>query len=411
MRILILSQWYPPEPMKLLSDMAESFVAMGHQVTVLTGFPNWPSGKIYPGYRQRLVQRETVNGVRVIRIPLYPDHSGNAFKRAANFLSFALSAAILGPFVVPRVDVMHVVHPPITVGLPAWLLSRLKGFPFTMEIQDMWPENLRSTGMLRNEAVLRGIGTLARWVYSRSSSIRVISPGFKTNLMTKGVPESKTAVISNWVDTEYYCPLPPDPALQSRFGMTSRFNILYAGNIGLAQGLDTLLDAAALLKSNEAIQFVLAGDGVEYERLVAESRRLELGNVKFLGRLPGNLMPSLYASADVLLLHLKEDPLFEITIPHKLFTYLAAGKPVLAAARGDAADVVRSSDSGLVCTPGRAADLASAVLMLHGMPPAERQRLGSNARRAATRAFSRDRLVHELSRVLESVALGCGAAA
>src|ERR1035437_2762434 len=123
MKILLLSQWYPPEPMKLLSDMTESLAAMGHEVTVLTGFPNWPTGKIYPGYRQRLVQRETVNGVRIIRIPLYPDHSGNPFKRAANFLSFALSATLLGPLLVPQVDVMHVIHPPITVGFPAWIRS------------------------------------------------------------------------------------------------------------------------------------------------------------------------------------------------------------------------------------------------------------------------------------------------
>ena len=140
MKVLLLSQWYPPEPMKLLSDMTETLVSMGHEVTVLTGFPNWPSGVTYPGYRQRLVQRETVNGVHIIRIPLYPNHSRSAIKRAANYLSFALSAAVLGPFVVPQVDVMHVVHPPITVGLPAWVISRVRGFPFTMEINDMWPE-------------------------------------------------------------------------------------------------------------------------------------------------------------------------------------------------------------------------------------------------------------------------------
>src|ERR1700733_5245611 len=183
MKILLLSQWYPPEPMKLLSDLTESLVAMGHEVHVLTGFPNWPSGKIYPGYHQRLVQRETVNGVRIIRIPLYPDHSNHPLKRIANFASFAISATLLGPFLVPRVDVMHVIHPPISIGLPAWVISRLRGFPFTMEIQDMWPENLRSTGMLNNESILAAIGAFARWVYSKASMVRVISPGFRLNLL------------------------------------------------------------------------------------------------------------------------------------------------------------------------------------------------------------------------------------
>jgi glycosyltransferase involved in cell wall biosynthesis len=392
--------------MKLLSDMTESLVSMGHEVTVLTGFPNWPSGKIYPGYRQRLVQRETVNGVHLIRIPLYPDHSTNSLKRAANFLSFALSAILIGPFVVPRVDVMHVIHPPITVGLSGWVLSRLRGLPFTLEIQDMWPENLRSTGMVRNELVLRFIGFLARRVYRRAKSIRVISRGFRLNLLEKRVPEQKIAVISNWVDTDYYCPLPPDPALQRRFGMADRFNILYAGTIGLAQGLDVVLVAADLLRSHDRIQFVLAGDGVEQNRLAEESRRLKLDNVKFLGRLPGDLMPSLYASADALLLHLKDDPLFEITIPHKLFTYLAAGKPVLAAAKGDVAEIVRSYDSGVVCAPGNPAELAAAALRLYQMAAEERQKLGNNGRKVATEMFNRGRMVSELSRVLEAAALG-----
>ena len=406
MKILLLSQWYPPEPMKLLSDMTESLVAVGHEVTVLTGFPNWPSGKIYPGYHQRLFQKETVNGVRIIRIPLYPDHSRSPLKRAANFLSFALSATILGPLLAPRADVMHVIHPPITVGFPAWVLSRLRGIPFTMEIQDMWPENLRATGMLHNESALRLIGSFARWVYGRSRAIRVISPGFRLNLLAKGVPEAKVAVISNWVDTEYYRPLAPDPALQKQFGMTDHFNILYAGAIGLAQGLDTVLAAAELLRPHSRIQFVLAGDGVEQSRLASESRRRGLDNVKFLGRLPGSLMPSLYASADILLLHLRNDPLFEITIPHKLFTYLAAGKPVLAGAQGDVADIVESSCSGIVFEPGNPGELASAALRLYDMDAAERHRLGDNARRLATEAFSRERIILELNRLLQTAASG-----
>ncbi len=407
MKILLLTQWYPPEPMKLLSDMTESLVSMGHEVTVLTGFPNWPSGKIYPGYRQRLVQRENVNGVNIIRIPLYPDHSSNPVKRAANFLSFALSATILGPFLVPRVDVMHVIHPPITVGLPAWILSRILNIPFTLEINDMWPENLRSTGMVRNESALRLVGSLARWVYKRAKMIRVVSPGFRLNLLEKGVPERKIAVISHWVDTEFYRPLPPDPIVQKQLGMTDRFNILYAGTIGLAQGMEAVLAAAELLKSHDRIQFVLAGDGVEQSRLAAESRRRGLNNVKFLGGLPGSQMPSLYGSADALLLHLKDDPLYEITIPHKLFTYLAAGKPVIAGVRGDAADIVRSSDSGIVCAPGNHAELASAALRLYEMESVDRDRLGKNGLQVATDLFSRERMMLDLSRILEVAATGC----
>lgn len=406
MRVLILSQWYPPEPMKLLSDMTESLVAMGHEVTVLTGFPNWPSGKIYPGYRQRLVQRETVNGVRIIRIPLYADHSRNALKRAANFLSFALSATILGPFVAPRVDVIHVIHPPITVGFPAWVISRLRGSPFTMEIQDMWPENLRSTGMLNNEFTLRLVGAFARWVYSKAKFVRVISPGFRLNLLDKGVPDEKIRVISNWVDTEYYKPVAKLPEILDRFGMRGRFNILYAGTIGLAQGLEVVLDAAAQLQlSTPNAEFVLAGDGVECERLHAEAARRKLANVRFLGRLPGEAMPGLYACADVLFLHLHADPLYAITVPHKVFTYLAAGKPILIGGEGDVASLVTSACAGIAVPPDDPEALASSVVRLHAMSQAERETMGKNGRQVACESYSRTQLVGEISRLVESAAI------
>jgi glycosyltransferase involved in cell wall biosynthesis len=388
--------------MKLLSDMAESLVAMGHEVTVLTGFPNWPSGKIYPGYRQRLIQRETVNGVCIIRIPLYPDHSRNPLKRVANFLSFALSATILGPFVIPRVDVMHIVHPPITVGFPAWLISRLRGFPFTMEIQDMWPENLRSTGMLSNEYALSAVGAFARWVYSKAVFVRVISPGFRLNLLDKGVPDEKIRVISNWVDTEYYRPVAKSPEILNEFGMQGRFNILYAGTIGLAQGLEVVLDAAALLqRSLPDAQFVLAGGGIECERLRTEASARRLANVWFLGQLPGDLMPSLYGCADVLMLHLRADPLFAITIPHKVFTYLAAAKPILIGGEGDAASLVTGARAGIAVQPDNPEALASAVVRLHAMSQAERETMGKNGRQVVCESYSRTPLVGEISRMIE----------
>jgi glycosyltransferase involved in cell wall biosynthesis len=404
MKILLLSQWYPPEPVKLLSDMTESLVAMGHEVTVLTGFPNWPTGRIYPGYRQRLVHRETVNGVRIIRIPLYADHSGNAFKRAANFLSFALSATILGPFLCPDVDVMHVFHPPIMVGFSAWVISRLRGFSFTMEIQDMWPETLRSTGMLHNDFALRVISAFADWVYSKAEFIRVISPGFRLNLLSKGVSDQKIRVISNWVDTEFYHPMAKSQELLDKYGMQGRFNVLYAGTIGLAQGLEVVLDAAARLHNRlPDVQFVLAGDGVECDRLRAEAKSRQLGNVRFLGQLPGDLMPSLYACADVLMVHLRIDPLFAITVPHKVFTYLAAGKPILVGGEGDVASLVTGGHAGISCPPTNPDALAQAVERLYSMSPEEREELGSNGRQLACRSYSRPALVGEILRMIEAV--------
>jgi len=405
MKILLLTQWYPPEPMPLLSDMTETLQALGHEVTVLTGFPNWPSGKLYPGYRLRLWQREERNGVQIIRVPLFPDHSTSAVKRALNFLSFAVSATVLGFWLVPRPDVMHVIHPPITIGLPAVVLSFLWRIRFTLEIQDMWPENLQSTGMVRNRAVLRAVASFANWVYRRSAAIRVISPGFRLNLVQKGVGAGKIRVISNWVDTDNYKPLPSEQNFANALGLSGRFNILYAGTIGLAQGLDVILDAAPQLHSQlPQAQFVLAGDGLDYERLKAKAALLGLQNVRFLGRLPGDMMPQLYACADVLMLHLRSDPLFAITIPHKVFTYLAAGKPALVAAEGDVATLIQSAGAGLVCKPSDPGDLARAVNALYLLAPQERAAMGNNGRRIARECYSRDPLVHQLSQMIESAA-------
>jgi len=400
MKILLLTQWYPPEPVYYIAEMAETLQELGHEVTVLTGFPNWPSGKLYTGYKLRMWQRQELNGIQIIRVPLFPDHSRSAVRRALNFLSFAISATFLGFWLTPRPDVIHVHHPPITIGLPAIVLSLLWRVPFTLEIQDMWPENLRSTGMLSNGWILSLIGRFARWVYSKAASVRVISPGFRQNLIDKGLPDAKIRVISNWVDTDSYRPLSPDPVLAQEYGMAQRFNVLYAGTIGLAQGLDVLLDTARLLDEIPDLQFVLAGTGLELDSIRQTAAARGLTNIKFLGWVPIDATPQLYALADVLLVHLKDDPLFAITIPHKVFTYLAAGKPILAAMRGDVADLIHLTGAGLTCFPSDPQSLASAVRELHRLSPDERSALGQRGRMAACEAFGRTHLVTQLSQML-----------
>ncbi len=403
MKILLLTQWYPPEPQKVVSDLAESLHARGHDITVLTGFPNYPSGKLYPGYRLRLCRRETMNGLPIIRVPLFPDHSRSGVKRALNFISFALSCIFLGLWKIPRVDLVYVIHPPLTIGLPAWFLSRILRVPFVYEIQDMWPETLRATGMVNSERVLGLLGRFAKWVYRRAAAIRVISPGFRQNLIRKGVAAEKIHVISNWVDTDFYRPESPDAATAKRLGLSGKINIVYAGTIGMAQGLDTILEAADLLHDRRDVQFVLAGDGTDLARLKEAVHTRGLTNVIFLGRLPAEEMPRIYALADVLLIHLRDDPLFRITIPHKVFTYMASGKPVLAAVAGDVASVIESAEAGLTCAPGDAAALASAARELLALPEAKRCQLGENGRLAACKHYARAPLVAQIDHLLEDV--------
>jgi glycosyltransferase involved in cell wall biosynthesis len=291
MRVLILTQWYPPEPAILLQELAQSLQGRGHQVTVLTGFPNYPAGQVYPGYTVRLRQRETLAGVPVVRVPLYPEHSRSGLRRALNYLSFALSSAALGPWLVRRPDVLFVYHPPLTIGIPAYVLSRLWRVPFVYQIQDMWPETLSATGMFDNPRLLGWIGRFAGWVYGKAHSILVISPGFRRNLLEKGVPPEKIHVISNWVDPATYYRAQPDAQLAQTLGLAGRFNVMFAGNMGEAQGLETVIEAARLLRDDPQIQFVLVGDGIALPRLQQLVEQHGLANVRFLGRYPAHEMP------------------------------------------------------------------------------------------------------------------------
>ncbi len=399
MRVLILTQWYVPEPAELLQDLAQTLIAIGHEVEVLTGFPNYPSGDLYPGYKLRIRQRENVNGVPVIRVPLYPDHSRSGVRRVLNYLSFALSASCLGLWGVTKPDVIFVYHPPLTVGIPAMVLSTLWRVPFVYQVQDMWPETLSATGMLSNRGALDLVGGLARWIYHRAAAICVISPGFRLNLLGKGVPDDKIVVIPNWADG--LAPAGPDPALSQELSLAGRFNVMFAGNLGEAQGLETVVEAARMLQDLPEVQFVFVGDGVALPRLRAQAE--SLGNVRFLGRYPAKAMPGLYALADVLLVHLRNDPLFAITIPHKILTYMASAKPILAAVTGDAAAVVTEANAGLACPPENAQALADTVRRFYHMDPSERQALGDRGLEAARTIYDRQHLVGRLESVLHSL--------
>jgi glycosyltransferase involved in cell wall biosynthesis len=400
MKILFLTQWYPPEPALLIQELAQELLIRGHEVTVLTGYPNYPSGKLYPGYHVHLRQSEILGGVPVVRVPLFLDHSQSKIRRALNYVSFTLSSAILGFWQVPRPNVMFVYHPPLTTGLSAWILSRLWGIRFVYQIQDMWPETLEATGMIKSSGLLSIIGRIAKWIYAKAHTILVISPGFKRNLLAKGVAADKIRVVSNWVEGYPSDDVVPDMNLAAKVGMAGRFKIVFAGNMGEAQGLETVLESATILKDDPNIQFILIGDGIALPRLKDIVRARSLSNVKFPGRFPHAAMPALFALADVLLVHLKDEPLFRITIPHKLINYLGSGKPVIAAVSGDAAQVITDTGAGVVCPPGNPHALAAAIRDLENMAVSEREKMGQRGLLAAAVIYSRSVLVAEIDKVL-----------
>jgi glycosyltransferase involved in cell wall biosynthesis len=377
-RVLLITQWFDPEPTFKGLIFAKELVRQGFSVEIVTGFPNYPGGKLYPGYKIKLIQREFHDGVQVTRLPLYPNHDQSAIKRVFNYCSFAVSVFFYGAFVAKRADVIYAYHPPLTVGVAASLIRLLRRIPLVYDIQDMWPDTLRVTGMVNNPHLLKLINQVCNWVYCRVDRIVVLSPGFKRLLMERNVPESKIDIIYNWADEKSL--ISSKGRLPLNFPRSAKFNIVFAGNVGKAQALDTVLDAAKILQSRKSkVYFLIVGDGVEVSRLKVYAQTLSLDNLAFLPPVPMSEVGTILDAADALIVHLKKDPLFEITIPSKTQAYMAVGKPLLMAVDGDAADLVRQSNCGLIAESENSQSIADAAESLANMCSSDLQNMGERA--------------------------------
>jgi glycosyltransferase involved in cell wall biosynthesis len=402
LKILILSQFFAPEPHLKGLPFARELKARGHEVEVLTGFPNYPGGRVYQGHRIRPWQREYMEGILVNRVPLYPSHDSSPVRRILNYTSFALSAATLGALMTERPDVVHVYHPPPSIGLAAVVLKALKGVPFVYDVQDLWPDTVAATGMLSNPWALKAITKWCDFIYRQAGHVSVLSPGFKRVLTARGVPAEKITVIRNWCDEDASRSVEYDDAEAERLGMKGRFNIVFAGTMGKAQGLDSVLEAAEICAGrNPAIQFVFVGGGTERGRLEAASAGR--GNVRFLPYRQSAEMPVLFGLADALLVHLKKDPLFEITIPSKTQAYLATGKPIIIGVAGDAADIVREAGAGLAVESENAGQIAEAALRLAGMGADRLKEMGAAGKDYYFRELSLRRGVDRFEEIFQGV--------
>jgi glycosyltransferase involved in cell wall biosynthesis len=380
-RILLITQWFEPEPMLKGLLLARELRGLGYEVEVLTGFPNYPGGVLYPGYRIKLLQTEIIEGIRVTRVPLYPSHSSSAIGRILNYVSFAAAAAVYGAFNRKKFDVAYVYHPPLTVGMAAAVIGLVHRMPFVYDIQDLWPDTLKSTGMISNRHALAMVARACQFVYRRASAVIAQSPGFERRLLDRGVPREKLHMIYNWCDEAALAIEPSEATMPP--GMAGRFNIVFAGNMGPAQALDTVLLAARDAHAvDPRIQFVFVGGGVHAPLLQERAEAQGLGNaVMFLPRMPIDKVGEVLQAADVLLVHLRDDPLFSITVPSKTQAYLFSGKPVLMAVHGDAADLVKQAGAGICAEPENAESIAQAALRFASM---EREALFGMGRRGQT---------------------------
>jgi glycosyltransferase involved in cell wall biosynthesis len=379
-KVLLLTQWFDPEPTFKGIVFARELVRQGFEVEVVTGFPNYPGGKVYPGYKIKWLQREIIDGVHITRVPLYPNHNQSAIRRVLNYASFAASSLIYGLFVAKRPDVIYAYHPPLTVGITAVLLRFFRKIPVVYDIQDMWPDTLRATGMVSSPRALGIVSNVCDWVYRHVDHIVVLSPGFKRLLIERHVPEEKIDIIYNWCDEASL--KQPIGLLPVNFPSNNKFRILFAGNMGKAQALDAVLEAAEIISQElPEICFVFVGGGVEVERLKESATEKLLTNVHFLPPVPMSEIGSLLHEADALLVHLRKDPLFEITIPSKTQAYMAVGKPILMAVDGDAAALIKDAGCGLIAESENAVAIALAAKTLYQSSEEERQQMTINSQK------------------------------
>ena len=402
MRLLLLTQYFWPENFRI-NELAVELERRGHQVTVLTGVPNYPEGEVYPQYRASPATWQRLGNVEVVRVPLITRGHG-AVRLVLNYLSFALSASTLGawrlrwrPF-----DAILVFQPsPATIGLPSIILRRLKRAPTLIWVQDLWPDTLQAIGIVRSPSVLRLLDRLLGWVYSRTDRLLAQSQAFVPRLRQQAPEHVPISYLPNWAS-----PAPESrlPALRAPKVMRTVFNIYYLGNLGEAQDFPSVLDAVDLLARRDDIHWYLVGDGRLAgwiaEQLQARGLR---HRVSLMGAFPPEQMERFYADADALLVSLKSDPLFAMTVPSKVQSYLAAGIPLLAMLDGEGARIIRDSGAGLTCAAGDSAGLVRSVEALMSLPAEQRQRMGQAGREYNRREFDFHQLVDRLEGMIEAL--------
>jgi glycosyltransferase involved in cell wall biosynthesis len=409
MKLLIITQYFWPENFRI-NDLAREFSKRGHAVTVLTGLPNYPGGKFSPGYGFTGPYRELYEGVEVIRCPLLPRGSGSGVRLALNYMSFAVMATLRGLLAWRKdYDVIFVHEPsPMTVGFPAIVIKALTRAPVLLWVLDLWPESVSATQAIRSPRVLRWIERMVRFIYRHCDRILVQSRAFVSHVERQRVPSEKILYLPSWAETLYESAVGALPVPEN-VRLPEGFRIMFAGNVGAAQDFETILTAAERVKSRRDIHWIIVGDGRMLSWVQAEVARRRLGDtVHLLGRHPLEAMPAFFAQADAMLVTLRREPIFALTIPGKVQSYLASGRPIVAALDGEGARIIQEAGAGIVCPAERPEALADAVLRLAETPKEARELMGRRGAEYYATHFDRRVLFDQLERWMRELAVTQG---
>lgn len=401
MKILIISQYFWPENFRI-NDLVFGLRERGHSITVLTGLPNYPSGKIYTGYGIFRNRKQCYFGANIFRVPIFPRGNGRSLRLILTYISFVINACILGPFYCrKKFDVIFFSYSPISEGIPAILLKFIKKIPIIYWIQDLWPDSLEATNIIKSRRVLNFIDLIIQFIYKMSNFILVQSQGFIPMICQKNVSQDKIIYFPNSAEDLYK---PISPNLNSPEGrmMANGFRIMFAGNIGAAQDFNTIIKAAEILKDYSEIHWIILGDGRMHSWVESEVKKMKLSNnFHLLGHFPIEKMPIFFSFADVMLVTLKDELIFSLTIPGKVQSYLACGKPIIAAIKGEGARVINEANAGIICIPEDPVSLSESILEMYNMPTKQRKIIGENGRKYFESNFERNILLDRLEKLLK----------
>lgn len=402
MRLLIITQYFWPENLRI-NDLTTELVNRGHEITVLTGVPNYPSGSIFPEFQSSRESFLTFNGEKIIRVPIVP-RGNNTIQLFVNYLSFIITASTIGLFRLrrQRFDAVFVFQPsPVTVCLPAVLYRYLMKVPVVFWVLDLWPETLKAIGIVRSKKILRLIGYLVSFIYNRNDLILGQSKSFLPNIK-KYCKHDNIRYFPGWAESVISEGMNKSQPIASDDDI---FNVTFTGNIGESQDFPAILDAAERLKNDKMIRWTIVGDGRMFEWVKDQVEKRGLAdNVALEGRHPIEKMPYFFNRADVLLVSLKDEPIFSYTIPGKLQTYLKAGKPILGMLNGEGADLIRDNNCGIACNAGDSKGLVNAVRKLSQMSIEKKRVMGDMGLKLAKTEFDRAKLIDQLESWLQQLA-------
>lgn len=394
MKILIVSQYFWPENFRV-NDLSIGLARRGHRVSVLTGIPNYPNGEFYPGYNFFKNIRQDYFGVKIIRVPLVPRGKSGNLSLILNYLSFVIFGSFFAPFVCrDDYDLIFVYGlSPIFMAIPAILLKKLHKKPLILYVLDLWPDSISAVEAIKSDFLLTITAKIVHYIYRQCDQILVSSPGFKERIKEVGIEESLVNYWPQWAE-DIYQVVPAEKKLPENQKLPSGFCIMFAGNIGAAQGFKTIIEAADKLKKYSFIHWIIIGDGRMKPWVEREIQLRKLGNiVHLLGKRPLETMPNYFVLADALLISLKRNPIFALTLPAKIQSYMASGRPILGCLDGEGSRIIKESGAGLSSPADDCDSLAKNVLKLYNLSNEERQEMGVRGRMYFEKHFTRDNLL------------------